>query len=193
MKRATITRSAVAKTPRFSRLYSALLPALGLAICAGTGSVLANTATTKASVVSEAKKMQIDQSFGKVQLTFEPNRGQSADVVKFISRSNGYNLYFTDKDATIAIGDSEGKVHSVRVGLDGSEGAKSLTPENPTGGHSSYLNGKDKTGALKAIPHYKQIRYDDVYAGIDLIYYGNPNKLQYDFQVAPGADPSKIA
>jgi len=31
-----------------------------------------------------------------------------------------------------------------------------------------------------------------VYPGVDLVYYGNPGQLEYDFVVAPGADPAVI-
>jgi hypothetical protein len=33
----------------------------------------------------------------------------------------------------------------------------------------------------------------DIYPGVDLVYYGTPRRLEYDFVVAPGADPDQIA
>jgi hypothetical protein len=39
---------------------------------------------------------------------------------------------------------------------------------------------------------YARVQYRDVYPGIGLVYYGNQKKLEYDFAVAPGADPSQI-
>lgn len=36
------------------------------------------------------------------------------------------------------------------------------------------------------------MKYEAIYPGIDLVYYGNPRQLEYDFIVAPGADPHRI-
>jgi hypothetical protein len=36
------------------------------------------------------------------------------------------------------------------------------------------------------------VKYEGIYSGIDLVYYGNQRQLEYDFVVAPGADPRRI-
>ncbi|PYN13738.1 MAG: hypothetical protein DME05_17700, partial [Candidatus Rokuibacteriota bacterium] len=43
------------------------------------------------------------------------------------------------------------------------------------------------------MPTYARVRYEDLYPGIDLVYYGNQRQLEYDFVVRPGADPRRIA
>jgi hypothetical protein len=43
------------------------------------------------------------------------------------------------------------------------------------------------------IPTYGKVKYEGIYSGIDLVYYGNQRQLEYDFIVAPGADPRRIA
>ena len=40
---------------------------------------------------------------------------------------------------------------------------------------------------------YAKVKYENVYAGVDLVYYGNEHQLEYDFIVAPGADFRDIA
>src|ERR1022692_3385430 len=42
------------------------------------------------------------------------------------------------------------------------------------------------------MPTYAKVKYDGIYKGIDLIYYGNQRQLEYDFVVRPGADPHRI-
>src|SRR6185369_10124350 len=42
------------------------------------------------------------------------------------------------------------------------------------------------------VPSFAKVRYASVYPGIDLVYYGNQSQLEYDFVVAPGADPRSI-
>lgn len=57
---------------------------------------------------------------------------------------------------------------------------------------TNYLGATQAT-SLTDIPNYGQAEYQDVYAGINLVYYGNQQRLEYNFEVAPGADPNQIA
>jgi hypothetical protein len=59
-------------------------------------------------------------------------------------------------------------------------------------GYSNYLIGADRAHWETRVPHYAKVRYRDVYAGIDVVYYGNQRRLEYDFVVKPNADPSAI-
>jgi len=59
-------------------------------------------------------------------------------------------------------------------------------------GKSNYLLGNDSSKWRTNIPHYAKVKYERLYPGIDLIYYGNQRQLEYDFVVAPGADPKVI-
>lgn len=63
---------------------------------------------------------------------------------------------------------------------------------NQLPGNSNYLIGSDPARWRTNIPNYGRVQYRDVYPGIDLAYYGNEGKLEYDFVVAPGADPGRI-
>jgi len=60
-------------------------------------------------------------------------------------------------------------------------------------GKSNYFLGSDSSGWLVDVPHFEQVHYRDTYPGIDLVYYGNRQKLEYDFVVQPHADPAIIA
>ena len=57
---------------------------------------------------------------------------------------------------------------------------------------ANYFVGSDPKDWHTGIPTFAKVRYADVYPGVDLIYYGNQGKLEYDFVVAPGADPKVI-
>ncbi len=52
--------------------------------------------------------------------------------------------------------------------------------------------GRDPRRWRTNVPAYDRVRYRDVYPGIDLVYYGNQRRLEYDFVVAPGADPNAV-
>jgi hypothetical protein len=60
-------------------------------------------------------------------------------------------------------------------------------------GKSNYLVGNDPAKWRANIPTYAKVRYEGIYSGIDLVYYGNQRQLEYDFIVAPGANPNRIA
>ncbi len=63
---------------------------------------------------------------------------------------------------------------------------------NPLPGITNYLLGKDQRAWRTNVPHFQRIRYENVYPGTDLIFYGNPAQLEFDFILAPGSDLSKI-
>lgn len=59
-------------------------------------------------------------------------------------------------------------------------------------GHTSYMIGNDPSRWRTNVPLYSRAKYDEVYPGIDVTYYGSGRQLEYDFVVAPGADCSAI-
>jgi Beta-propeller repeat/Abnormal spindle-like microcephaly-assoc'd, ASPM-SPD-2-Hydin len=56
----------------------------------------------------------------------------------------------------------------------------------------NYFIGNDRSKWLTNIATYGQVRYKNVYPGIDLVYYGTQRQVEYDFDVAPGADATQI-
>jgi hypothetical protein len=65
---------------------------------------------------------------------------------------------------------------------------------NELPGKSNYLTGNDPKKWRTNVPTYGRVRYENIYPGVDLVYYGKKGgQLEYDFVVAPGADPGAIA
>ena len=67
-----------------------------------------------------------------------------------------------------------------------------MTGEEELPGKINYLIGKDPAKWRTGVATYAKVRYEQVYPGIDLVYYGNQRQLEYDFVVGPGADPARI-
>jgi hypothetical protein len=85
------------------------------------------------------------------------------------------------------------RVHGpVRMKLVGANVAAVVEGLQPLPGKSNYFIGNDPAKWRTAIPTYAKVRYKDLYPGVDLVYYGNQQQLEYDFIVAPGADPRAI-
>jgi hypothetical protein len=58
-------------------------------------------------------------------------------------------------------------------------------------GRSNYFIG-DQSRWKTDISHYGRVEYADVFPGITAVYHNTDQQLEYDFVVAPGADPRKI-
>ena len=139
----------------------------------------------------------LEDLYVKFPLLFETNQGQTDTRVDYVSRGPGYALFLMPTEAclSLAMQGVHEKPDMLRIGMrlvggnphSTSEGLKPL----PTKNH--YFIGKDASKWHGNIITYAQIRYQEVYPGIDLLYYGNQRKLEYDFIVAPGADPNVIA
>jgi uncharacterized protein (TIGR03437 family) len=119
-------------------------------------------------------------------LYFEPNQGQADSRVDFLSRGNGVTSYLNSHEAVFSVNGSP-----VRMRLLGATGSKPEGAEQLPG-TSSYFRGSDQSKWRTGIPQFGKVHYRGVYPGVDVVYYGSQGSLEYDFQIAPGADPSKI-
>ncbi len=197
--------------PGIDRLEDRLPPAAGLA----------------------ASNAQLLSAYGQLPLSFEANEGQTAAQVRFLTHANGGTLFLTSGGAVLsltnAVGEGEAPAEPGTTGsLPGSRLGGSLPlPASTTGvalalnlvganpnasvvgldklaGVSNYFIGNDPSQWHTDIANYSKVEYQNVYAGINLVYYGSSlpspsgrgaggeGQLEYDYQLAPGADPSQI-
>ncbi|MEW6211467.1 MAG: SBBP repeat-containing protein [Acidobacteriota bacterium] len=115
-------------------------------------------------------------------LSFETNGGQADRRARFIARASGCNIALTDYGASLAL--SGERVNMKLIGA----GAAQLLGEGEMSATASYFLGNDPAKWRADVPLYSKVRYEEIYRGIDLIYYGHGQELEYDFIVAPGAD-----
>jgi Beta-propeller repeat len=137
------------------------------------------------------------EAFSRLPLRFEENTGQTDAEVKFLSRGNGYNLFLTPSEAVMALRDGEkagqaGRQSVVRMKLVGANSAPRIEGLEALPGKSNYLVGNAPGRWRRNVVSYARVRYQGVYPGIDMIYYGNQQEIEYDFAVMPGADPKNI-
>ena len=169
---------------------------------------------SQATNSAAAKKAQLAQAYGKLPLSFEANQGQADKNIRFLSSGGGYSLSLTDSSAVLtltkpgasnartgpAIGngprpafmEGAGKTDIIRMDLAGANRAIRVTGMDPLPGTANYFIGNDPAKWLSGVPTYAKVEYSSVYPGIDLVYYGSQRQLEYDFVVAPGADPGPI-
>ena len=141
-----------------------------------------------------------------VPLSFEPNQGQAASSVQFLSRGSGYAIFLSPgkvvlnlerqqpaSDAAKGQTPEAASVDTVRMSLIGANSKANAVGLARQIGVVSYLIGNDPKHWRSGIPTYGKVSYAQIYPGVDLVFYGNQRQLEYDFVVAPGADPSRIA
>jgi uncharacterized repeat protein (TIGR01451 family) len=132
---------------------------------------------------------------GQLPLIFEPNQGQADPRVKFLARGAGYSLFLDATGAMLVMQTAHSSAgHNeqfVGMKLVGANPAAATTGTDPLPGKSNYIFGNDPQQWHTGIPQFAGARYQSVYPGIDLVFYGNQGRLEYDFRVAPGADPSQ--
>ena len=113
--------------------------------------------------------------------------------VKYLARGQGYSLFLTPAGAVLGLQDASGKTaHWVRLTLHGAASA-SITAEDPQNSKSNYFRGTNPAQWHTAIPTFGRVRYERVYPGVDLVYYGHQGRLENDFELAAGADPQLIS
>lgn len=153
---------------------------------------------------NEAEKAAITQSFLGLPLSFEANKGQTDRVVDFISRGAGQTLFLTKSEAVFSLSKREAPARRgqpapepvtsvVRMRILGANPEAKPAAHERLPGKVNYLLGRNPKLWRTNIPTFAQVGYAGVYPGIDLAYHGTQGRLEYDFVVAPGADPSRIA
>jgi hypothetical protein len=141
----------------------------------------------------EAAKQEILANFGKLPLRFEANRGQSHPEVNFLARGSGYTLYLTGTEAVLVLRQGQANRPDVlRMKLIGASPAPQVAGLEKLPGTAHYFIGNDPKAWRTGIPTYAKVEYRNVYPGVSLVYYGSQGGLEYDFVLAPGADPGVI-
>uniref|UniRef100_Q01T38 Uncharacterized protein n=1 Tax=Solibacter usitatus (strain Ellin6076) TaxID=234267 RepID=Q01T38_SOLUE len=125
-------------------------------------------------------------------LEFEANTGQFAPEVHFLAHGANHFVYLTRDGMTLGFNDARQRNTSLRMTLVGATTGAALSGEAPTAGVSNYLIGNDPAQWHRDVGHYARVRYSGVWRGIDLLFYGKDQSLEYDFIVYPGADPGAI-
>jgi hypothetical protein len=80
----------------------------------------------------------------------------------------------------------------VRMQLLGANPVPQVTGLEERAGKVHYVRGNDPQQWQTHVPTYAKVHYTAVYPGIDLVYYGQPRQLEYDFRIVPGTDPTVI-
>ena len=150
------------------------------------------------------------RSMGQAQLplTFERNQGQTDSQVKFVAHGRGYSAFLTAGGIVLSLRptgavrapqligakskSSKPAITTLQFKLLGATQHPVVVGEEAQPGRVNYFIGRDPAKWQRNVQTYARVRYKNVYPGIDLVYYGNHQQLEYDFAISPGADPGRI-
>ena len=184
--------------------------------------ILARIVFSLAAVVSSAQQysapmapqsaMTLPQAYSNYAarpLTLEANQGQTGSPVKFLSRGKGYSAFLTAGGMVLSLRPAKAAARptaslaannksqksvntTLQFKLVGAAQNPAVVGEDPQPGKVNYFIGRDPAKWHTNVPTYARVRYKNVYPGIDLVYYGSHQQLEYDFAISPGADPGRI-
>jgi Beta-propeller repeat len=150
---------------------------------------------------------RIVEGYGKLPLAFEANQGQSDPKVKFLSRGAGYSLFLTSDAAVLTLqppvpsplGAGEARNRHpqsaravLRMKLVNANPNTTVSGLDELPGKSNYFIGNDPKKWHANVQQFSRVHYENVYPGVDLLYYGHQRELEYDFVLQPGANPQAI-
>ena len=162
-----------------------------------------------------------NEMYGQVPLSFESNQGQTDKSVDFLARGPGYALFLKPTESVFALRNSKCEQRTddlstsppetngidseldgpsavcnrqtvLRMKLVGADKTAEAEAYDELPGKVNYFMGDDPSKWRTGVPTHARVRYDEVYPGVDVLYYGNQRQLEYDFIVAPGRDPSVV-
>jgi len=153
-------------------------------------------------------------AYGRLPLGFEENVGQTAQEVRYVSHGSGYELFLTPQEAVLGLRapvtydwsplhrhETLKAMHAaarartmtaIRMQFEGANPGAQISATDRLAKRTSYFIGSDPRKWHTDIRSFARVKYTDIYPGVDLVFYGNHGKLEYDFVVAAGADPEVI-
>ena len=149
-----------------------------------------------ASALKDGERGRTVETLAQLPLRFEANAGQFDERIRFAARGVGYGVALTPTGATLSLTSSTGATSAVAMTVVGRDGApaaaRRVDGREPLPGVVNHVIGSDRTRWHMGVEQFARVRQAGVYDGIDLEFYGNQQRLEYDFLVAPGADPATI-
>jgi Beta-propeller repeat len=189
---------------------------VGVAAIAGSSHLRTRSARNSSTQVpaSAAQRGRLRADLDALPLAFEANQGQTDPQVKYMARGKGYTAFLTADETVFAMqaaranagitgkrallpaqkADKATKVETgaIRMKLVGANENAPIAAESELPGHSNYFIGNDRSQWHVGVKQYARVSYNQVYPGVNLAFHGQQKQLEFDFIVAPGADPKAI-
>ncbi|MEY2564542.1 MAG: hypothetical protein QOH88_2735 [Verrucomicrobiota bacterium] len=167
-----------------------------------------------------APAIGVHANYAQLPLSFEANGGRTNEEVKFLTRGRGYTIFLAATEAVFVLDDKAGSQSKsapgkraidatvldqpagdstpaaplvLRLQFEGANSSPLISGKDELPGRVNSFIGNDPSHWQSNIPTFGRVQYDTLYRGVDLVYHGNQQRLEYDFVVQPGADYRQIA
>ncbi len=160
----------------------------------------------------DSTRAQAVHSFltSNMPLCFEVNRGQVDGSARFMARGAAYQFLISPTEAVVTLRKHENsntsseriavevpaasatQFRSVRLQFVGANPQAIVSGEKEMKARVNYFIGNDPSKWQAGVSLFERVRVEDIYPGIAVVHYGNQKELEYDFIIAPHADPSHI-
>jgi hypothetical protein len=169
---------------------SRLVAVLGsLAFALPFGSVAHGRADGRAAAMRD----RAAQAYLALPLAFERNDGQAPAGVAYLARGIGHALSLGHDEAVLALArPAPAPWDAVRLQFVGADSRAEIRGDDELPGRIHYLRGSDRSQWRTDVPSFARVTYHALYPGIDLVFHGSGERLEYDFVIAPGATPDVI-
>ena len=126
--------------------------------------------------------------FGNLPLWFE-----AGTPAKFTAHASGSEFSISPVGAEFTLAKKTGETAACQLRFVGANPAARISGDQKLSGTINYLLGDDAGQWRAGVPTFAQVRVENIYPGVNVVYYGNRQKLEYDFNLAAGVNPSAIA
>lgn len=138
-------------------------------------------------------RIKVARAYGELPLSFEQNVGQARGGVNYLARGARFSIYLTPTAATLALAPaSASHLRVLRINLEGANRDAKVSAGERLPGVSNYFVGSNPANWHSGVPTFAEVKYRTTYPGIDVVYHGHNGRIEFDFDLAPGADPSRI-
>src|SRR5580658_663237 len=178
----------------------------------------AGSLTPQSATATPAARARIQAAYAALPLAFEQNVGQTDGQVKYMAQANSYTLFLTADDAVFSLRSrtAEGRLPArrrrdtlraknlpqrntgkdstavVRMQFAGANSPAKVAASGQLPGKANYFVGNDPSKWHSDVARYARVSYEDVYPGVNLAFHGVERQLEFDFVVAPNANPTPI-
>jgi hypothetical protein len=139
-------------------------------------------------------------------MSFEVNQGQADQSVRFLARGRGYAILLKPSEAALALespgqgtrfpekakGQPTPSIRVLRMRVEGADFSAPATGLHRLPGVSNYFIGNDPSHWHTNIPTYKEVQFEHIRPGVNLVYYGDQSQLEYDFVLSAGVSPQSL-
>ena len=126
--------------------------------------------------------------FGNLPLWFE-----AGSPTKFTAHASDSEFTITPAGANFSLTKTTGENAGCNLQFVGANPSARISGDAPLTGTINYFYGSNPNQWRAGVPTFAQVRVENIYPGVNIVYYGNRQKLEYDLNLAAGVNPSVIA